>query len=172
MENNLTPKAWLPAENFALEAEQRYLHLFSDLLRIKADFRATFYRWNESDEYELSIAAKLTWHSGTTPAAVIEIQPTKKYQSKADVKALEKCGYKRGHSTSSKWTRTMLGQPSPEMVANHLFAGIKHLVDFKTNMGFDISAETNQLQKVLDEIAGKHRVWGVPVYPNIWFLNT
>ena len=66
----------------------------------------------------------------------------------------------------------MLGYPSPDVVANHLFVGIKHLVDFKTNMGFNISAETNQVQKVLNEIAGRHRAWGVRVYPNMWFLNT
>lgn len=165
------PVAWLPAEVFKSEAEQRYLDLFADLLRIKADFSSTFYRWNESDEYELSTVAKLTWHSGPAPAAVIEIQPTKRYQSMADVKALEERGYKRGHPTSSRWTRTMLGHPSPETVANHLFAGIKHLVDFKTNMGFSISSETNQAQKMLDEISSKHKVWSVPVYPGILFLN-
>ena len=173
MTDEKPPIAWLPAEQFALEAEQRYLDLFSDLLRIKADFKSTFYRWNEKlNNYELSVSAKLTWHSGHTPAAVIELQPSKRYQSMANVKALEERGYKRGHPTSVKWTRTMLGKPSPEMVANHLFAGVKHLVDFKTNMGFDVSAESNQAQRMLDEITGKHRVWGVPVYPDIWFLNT
>ena len=172
MTDEKPPIAWLPAEQFATEAEQRYLGLFADLLRIKADFRSTFYRWNESDEYELSIAAKLAWKSAEAPGAVIEIQPAKKYQSRADVKALEKNGYRRVHPTSTKWRRVMLGYPSPDVVANHLFVGIKHLVDFKTNMGFNISAETNQVQKVLDEIAGRHRAWGVRVYPNMWFLNT
>jgi hypothetical protein len=66
----------------------------------------------------------------------------------------------------------MDGRPSARMVANHLMTGVMYLVDFKPNMGFIVTTESNQAQSVLDELMAKHHVWSMNPYGNILFLNT
>lgn len=169
---NKTPKAWLPAYNFVREAEMRYISLFSDLVATQESFKIRFFRWSESDTYEGSVDAKILQHFGHSPEVEIELQSHKRFQSKANAAALERVGYKKRGIQPGAWTRTMNGKPSAQMVANHLMTGVMYLVDFKPNMGFIVTAESNQAQRVLDELMSRHHVWSMNPYGNILFLNT
>lgn len=157
MLNNRVPIAWLPADSFTDDAENEYLSLFTDLIATGASFRAKMYSQIDGD-FELSVEVAILRTYGTNAGVQIILQATKRFQKLANVEELEARSYKRGHPTSTKWTRTMAGTPAANMVSNHLFSGIKHLVGFKTNMWFQVTTETNQAQAILDTVMQKHHV--------------
>jgi hypothetical protein len=170
MTNKDTPKAWLPAESFTDEARQRYIACFADLVATQAAFTVQFYRWTGED-YVTAASARITQTFGASSATEIELQASKRYQGVAKVPELEARSYKRAHPTSAIWTKTMRGKPTPSMVSNHLFAGVLHLVDFKTDMGFVVRSESNQAQDLLNKVLAKHNVWGMRTTGDLWFLN-
>jgi hypothetical protein len=165
------PKAWLPAYNFTLEAERRYQDLLSDLCAVGQPFELKCWDW-DGYQYQHSVNAGIKPSSSPEDSAVIELRVTKKYQSHSDVKALEETSFKRFLPTSPFWTRVMLGQPSPNAIANHALAGIKFAASFKPNMGFKVVAESPQVQSALDEVKTNHKVWGMPSTGDLLFLNT
>jgi|GEM_PF-7045741 hypothetical protein len=171
MTNKDTPKAWLPAESFTDEARQRYIACFADLVATQAAFTVQFYRWTGED-YVTAASARITQTFGASSATEIELQASKRYQGVAKVPELEARSYKRAHPTSAIWTKAMRGKPTPSMVSNHLFAGVVHLVDFKTDMGFVVRSESNQAQDLLNKVLAKHNVWGMPTTGDLRFLNT
>lgn len=171
MDNN-SPKAWLPAFNFIRESELRYVSLLADLIATQESFKVRFFRWSENDTYDWSVDANIKQFFGHPKTVEIQLQSHKRFQSKANAAALESVGYKKRGIQPGAWTRTMNGKPSAQMVANHLMTGVMYLVDFKPNMGFIVTAESNQAQRVLDELMSRHHVWSMNPYGNILFLNT
>ena len=152
MNTNRVPIAWLPADSFSEPAENMFLDLFTDLISAGPSFKVKFYTLNE-DRYELAVEASIVRNSA---AVEIGLQASKRLQNKANVPDLERRSYKRNQPTSTKWTRTMAGTPAAHMVANHLFSGIKHLIGFDTGMWFSVSAESNQAQKIFDDVLSKN----------------
>jgi hypothetical protein len=171
MENRI-PLAWLPAYEFDNEKQNRYVSLFSDLIATQESFKVRFFRWSENDTYDWSVDANIKQFFGHPKTVEIQLQSHKRFQSKANAAALESVGYKKRGVHPGAWTRTMAGKPSAEMVANHLMTGVMYLVDFKPNMGFIVNAETNQAQRVFDELMSRHHVWSIEPYGEILFLNT
>jgi hypothetical protein len=171
MTNKDIPKAWLPAESFTDESRQRYIACFADLVATQVAFTVQFYRWTGED-YVTAASARITQAFGASSATEIELQASKRYQGVAKVPELKARSYKRVHPTSANWTKAMRGKPTPAMISNHLFAGVMYLVDFKTNMGFVVTSESNHAQGLLDKVLAKHNVWGMPTTGDPWFLNT
>lgn len=165
------PKAWLPAFEIANDEEKRYESLLIDLCALGHRFVFKCWDW-DGYRYQHSVDAEIWPSRGHHDEASIQLRVMKRYQARIDVENLEAKSFRRSIPTSPIWSKKMRGKPSPKALANHTLYGIKMAAGFKSNMGFDVSAESNQVQKALDAICGKHRVWGVPVYPNIWFLNT
>jgi hypothetical protein len=152
MNTNRIPIAWLPADTFSETSENKFLDLFTDLISTGPSFKVKLYTLNE-DRYELAVEVSIVRSSA---AVEISLQASKRLQNKANVAELERRSYKRNHPTSTKWTRTMAGTPAAHMVSNHLFSGIKHLIGFDTGMWFSVSAESNQGQKILDDVLSKN----------------
>lgn len=170
--NQELPKAWIPAYQFHTEQEMRYLNLFRDLIGNISPFKANFWRWGERDMYEHSIDGRVSFSNAGTPTTNIELVVHRRFHSMANVQLLEQIGYKRLQPTSPRWSREFIGRPSPEIVANYLFAGIKFLVDFKPNLGFTLSVEDGNLKQLFEDTLSKHNAWGMPSTGDLLFLNT
>jgi hypothetical protein len=165
------PKAWLPSYSFTLESEQKYQDLLTDLYLVGEPFVFKCWDW-DGTQYQHSVNALINPSKGPQDSAVIELQVTKKYQSRSDVSALEDRNFRRTLPTSPMWRREMLGQPAPHAVANHALAGIMFAAEFKPNMGFKVAAESSSAQSAMDKVMVSHKVWGMPSTGNLWFLNT
>ena len=170
--NREVPKAWIPAYQFTLDEEIRYLNLFRDLIANDSSFQASFWRWGERDMYEHSIDGRVSFSKTGTPTTHIELVVLRRFHGMANVQLLEQIGFKRLQPTSPRWNREFIGQPSPDIVANYLFAGIKFLVDFKPNLGFTLAVEDGSFRQTFEETLSRHNAWGMPSTGDLMFLNT
>jgi len=171
MNNRDIPKAWLPAIAFANKEEERYELLFADLNSLGFPYSVRCEAWDGS-AYRHSVTAKVKPSKGPSDSAVIELWVDKHFQALSEVGTLRELNYKQTHPTSSKWTKVMLGKPSNFALANHTLAGIKYAAEFKSNMGFRVIAESNQVQRALDAIQERHKTWSMPSTGELKFLNT
>jgi hypothetical protein len=156
---------------FNNKEEERYELLFADLNSLGLPYTVRCEAW-DGFAYRHSVTAKIKPSKSPTDSAVIELWVDKHFQALSDVAILRELNYKQTHPTSSKWTKVMLGKPSSSALANHTLAGIKFAADFKSNMGFRVQAESNQVQKAMDAIQNKHNTWGMPSTGDLRFLNT
>lgn len=168
--DNRIPKAYLPAYNFTLEGEKKFEDLLTDLCKVGQKFVFKIWDW-DGREYLHAVDAEITPSTSTQGSATIELRVLKKYQSRSDVAMLEAINYKRSLPTSPIWKRKMLGKVASSALANHALAGIKYSVDFKPNSGFEVSAESNQLQEVLNRIVDSHQWFDMDMTGDIKFLN-
>ena len=170
--NQELPKAWIPAYTFTSEQEAKYLNLFGELISNGTSFKAKFWRWGERDMYEQSIDARVSFGVPGAPASYVELIVHRRYHSMAQKAELEQIGFKRLQPTSTKWAREFIGNPSPLIVANYLFAGVKYLVDFKPNLGFQLTVEDSRLKEVFESILSRHGAWNMPSAGDITLLNS
>jgi hypothetical protein len=165
------PKAWLPALHPLSESLQKYEDLLADLCNLGYQFVFRCWDW-DGRFYQHSVDTEIVPSKGNRGHTRIELRVTKKYQSRSDVAKLNAISFHRAQATSPIWTKHMIGQPSSKAVANHALAGIKYATEFKPNMGFEVVANTNQVQKILDNKVDAHRWWSMPITGDIKFLNT
>ena len=170
--NQELPKAWIPAYSFALEQETRYLSLFAELIGNATPFKTKFWRWGERGMYEQSIDARVSFGVPSAPATYVELVVHRRYHSMVQVARLKDIGYKRLQPTSTRWVREFIGNPSPEIVANFLFAGVKFLVDFEPNLGFNLTVEDSGFKEVFEKILSRHGAWSMPSTGDLTFLNS
>jgi hypothetical protein len=170
--NEELPKAWLPAESFAREEERRYLNLFAELIGNKTVFTSKFWRWGERDMYEQSIDARVSFGAQDSPATYLELIVHRRYHSMVQAARLEQIGFKRLQPTSTRWNREFRGNPSSEVVANYLFAGIKYLVDFAPDIGFKLAVEDENYKEVFESILAKYGAWNMPSTGDLTFINS
>lgn len=84
---------------------------------------------------------------------------------------MEARSFTRSLPTSPIWTRELLGEVAPAVLANHTLAGIKFAAEFKPNMGFQVDAESQKTKETLNKVLALHKVWGMPSTGDLWFLN-
>lgn len=154
MNEKKLPIAWLPADKFENPDETRFLDLFTELVATGISFSTRFLCKPKGD-YELVVEATITQSLGGGGKVDILLIPGTNYKNLENAKELNDRNYKTDDSHPGFWKRTMPGTPAPNMVANHLFSGIKHLVGFDTAMNFAVSSDTRQGQPILDSIIGK-----------------
>jgi hypothetical protein len=169
--NEELPKAWIPAETFVLEEQQRYVNLFAELIEKGSAFNSKFWRLGERGMYEQSVDARVSFsHSGNS-ATYLELTVHRRYHSKVQVTRLRELGFKRLQPTSTRWSREFIGNPQSDVVANFLFAGIKYLVDFQPNLGFKLAVEDASSKAGFEDILTRYGVWTMPSSADLMFLN-
>lgn len=166
MTNSGVPKAWLPADTFHEEAQNKYLSTFAELVSTDEPFSFKLFTKGLAG-YELSAEGSINQGVSESQAVEISLQATKRFQQRANVKELEARNFKRSHPTSTRWVREMPGKPSSAMVANHLFSGISHLVGFENSLGFTIIAKNKNDKELFTRILAKQQAFQDEISPDV-----
>ena len=165
------PIAWLPAADFSDEAYRKIEDLWSLLIQAVPNFRTTFVQPNPKGHLETVAGVLIERETGHNRGITIHLQAARRFQGLADAHGLEGLSFRRGHPTSTIWSKNMDGLPTSKLAANHMLSGLLQLVGLRPNVGFRVSCETNQCQATLDRIVVHSGAWNIEDNSDIWYLN-